>query len=150
MEHYVTPLDRARALRDELIAFATVRDHALPTPRYVQVGDIVRDCECLVVSVGNLTPDVNFDPVDCVALRSATFLVEIIRGCAVVYDDDGMTIPELLEEVSEQGAADGQLLDDFAREGIDGWTAKTPWSVLWSLTDAGLQVASLQLTIGIP
>jgi hypothetical protein len=60
-----------------------------------------------------------------------------------------MTIPSVLEAISERGAADGQLLDDFARE-LDGWSSKGPWSVVWSLGEGGLQVASLQISIGIP
>jgi hypothetical protein len=150
MTTYATPLDRAKSLRDDLIAFAEVRSYPLPTPRYVQIGDIVRDCEAVVVSVGSLTPDQLYDPIECVSPRQATFLVEIIRSCAVVYTQNGRTIPEALEAVSERGAADGQLLDDFARESIDGWTSKQPWSVVWSLAEGGLQVASLQITIGLP
>lgn len=146
---YTTPLDRAKALRDELIAFATARSYAIPTTRYVQIGDIVRDCESVIVAVGSLTPDPLYDPVECVSPRSATFLVEIIRSCAVAYDSQGMTIPSTLESISEQGSLDGELLYEFAQE-IDGWTSKQPWSVVWSLAEGGLQVASLQITIGIP
>lgn len=148
-ETYENPLDRAKAIRDDLIAFAAARSYAIPTTRYVQVGDIVRDCESVVVSVGSLTPDSLYDPLECLSPRTATFLVEIIRGCAVAYDRNGKTIPGTLEEVSERGAADGQLLYEFAQE-IDGWSSKGAWSVVWSLADAGLQVASLQITIGIP
>lgn len=147
---YTTPLDRAKSLRDDLISFATSRNYGLPQNRYVQVGDIVRDCEAVIVAVGNLSPDPLYDPIECVSPRTATFLVEIIRNCAVVYDAAGNTIHHILEDVSDQGAKDGQLLDDFAREGIDGWTSKQPWSVVWSLAEGGLQVASLQITIGIP
>lgn len=150
VDTYTTPLDRAKALRDDLVAFAAARSYAIPTTRYVQIGDIVRDCEAVVVSVGTLTPDPLYDPIECVSPRSATFLVDIIRACAVVYDSQGLTVPSTLEAVSEIGAADGQLLDDFARESIDGWTSKGPWSVVWSLAEAGLQVASLQIAIGIP
>lgn len=149
VDTYPSPLDRAKALRDELVAFATARGTQLPTPRYVQIGDIVRDCEAVVVSVGSLTPDPNYEPVDCVAPMTATFLVEIIRPCAVVFRDDGTTIPDVLEEVSEIGSDDGQLLYDFAVD-IFGWSSKSPWSVVWSLAEAGLSVSSLQVTIGIP
>jgi hypothetical protein len=149
MNTYPTPLDRARAILDDLIAFATVRSYPLPSTKYAQIGDIVRDCEAVIVSAGSLTPDALYNPVDCVFPRTATFLVDIIRTCAVVYDQNGMTIPEALEEVSERGALDGQLLYDFAAE-LDGWSSKQPWSVVWSLADAGMQVASLQITIGIP
>jgi hypothetical protein len=146
---YVTPLDRAKALRDEFVLFAQGRSHSLPTTRYVQVGDVVRDCESVIVSVGNMVPDSGYDPVDCIAPRSATFLIDVIRSCAVVYDDDGLTVPSRLEEVSESAAEDGQLLYDFAAE-TAGWSSKQPWSVVWSIAEGGLQVASLQLTIGIP
>lgn len=149
-EHYATPLDRAKALRDELIAFATTRGHQLPTTRYASVGDIVRDCESVIVSVGSLTQDPAFDPLVCVSPRQATFLVEIIRSCNVAYTSKGLTIPDTLEMISEQASLDGQLLDDFAREGVDAWTAKQPWSVVWSLAEAGLSVSSLQITLGIP
>ncbi len=147
---YTTPLARAKALRDDLVTFAAARSYGLPATRYVQVGDVVRDCEALVISVGSLTPDSLYDPVTCVSPRSATFLVEIIRSCAVVYTQNGTTIPNVLEAVSEIAANDGQLLDDFARESIDGWSSKQPWSVVWSLAEGGLSVASLQITIGIP
>jgi hypothetical protein len=147
MDTYNTPLDRARALLDDLIAFATVRSYPLPPTRYAQIGEIVRDCDAVIVSVGS--PDQLYGPLDCVSPRTATFLVDIIRGCAVVYDNDGMTIPEALEDVSEQGSKDGQLLYEFAQE-LDGWSSKGAWSVAWSLADAGLQTASLQITIGIP
>ena len=150
MDTYTTPLDRARSLLDDLIAFAATRSHALPTNRYIQVGDIVRDCEAVIVSVGSLTPDPLYGPVECVSPRSSTFLAEVIRACAVVYDQNGLTIPSVLEAVSEIAAADGQLLDDFSRESIDGWTSKSPWSVVWSLAESGLSVASLQIVIGIP
>jgi hypothetical protein len=146
---YATPYDRAKALLDELIAFATVRSYALPHVRYAQIGEIIRDCESVIVAVGNLTPDTLYTPVDCVSPRQTTFLVEIIRACAVVYDTNGMTVPSTLEAASEIGAKDGQLLYDFAQE-IDGWSSKQPWSVAWSLAEAGLQVASLQITIGVP
>jgi hypothetical protein len=146
---YTSPLDRAKALRDDLVDFATARSYALPANRYVQIGDIVRDCEAVVVSVGSLAPDPFYDPVTCVSPRSATFLVEIIRACAVTFDNNGMTIPTTLETVSEQGSLDGELLYEFAQE-IDGWSSKQPWSVVWSLAESGLQVASLQITIGIP
>lgn len=150
VDSYTTPLDRAKALRDDLVAFAAARSYAIPTTRYVQIGDIVRDCEAVIVAVGSLAPDPFYEPVICVSPRTATFLVEIIRSCAVVHDSQGMTIPATLEAVSEIGADDGQLLDDFARESIDGWSSKQPWSVVWSLAEGGLQVASLQITIGIP
>jgi hypothetical protein len=146
---YTTPLDRAKALRDELVAFATARSYGLPSPRYVQIGDIVRDCESVVVSVGSLAPDPFYEPVICVSPRSATFLVEIIRSCAVAYTSQGLTIPSVLESISEQGSRDGELLYEFAQE-VEGWSSKQPWSVVWSLTDGGLQVASLQITLGIP
>jgi hypothetical protein len=146
---YTTPLDRAKALRDELVAFATARSYGLPSPRYVQIGDIVRDCESVVVSVGSLAPDPFYEPVICVSPRSATFLVEIIRSCAVAYTNQGLTIPSVLESISEQGSRDGELLYEFAQE-VEGWSSKQPWSVVWSLTDGGLQVASLQITLGIP
>lgn len=147
---YVTPLDRAKDLRDDLVAFANSRSYGLPENRYVQIGDIVRDCAAVIVAVGSLTPDPLYDPVTCVSPRSSVFLIEIIRACAVVYDSNGLTIPDVLEAVSEIGAADGQLLDDFARESIEGWSSKQPWSVVWSIAEGGLQVASLQITIGIP
>lgn len=149
MTTYTTPYDRAKSLLDDLIAFATARNYALPQVRYSQIGDVVRDCESVIVSVGPLTPDALYNPVDCVSPRQATFLVDIIRACAVVYDNNGMTIPSVLEEVSEIGALDGQLLYEFAQE-VDGWSNKQPWSVAWSLAEGGLQVASLQLTIGVP
>lgn len=149
VDSYATPLDRARALLAELGEFAETRTHPLPTTRYVQIGDVVRDCEAVIVSVGNMVPDPSYDPVDCIAPRSATFLVEIIRTCAVAFDRQGLTVPTKLEQVSEIGATDGQLLYDFAAE-VSGWSSKAPWSVIWSLTDTNLQVASLQLVIGIP
>lgn len=149
MTTYATPLDRAKAIKDELIAFATVRSHPLPTTRYAQIGDIVRDCEAVVVAAGALAPDPLYDPLMCTPPRTSTFLVEIIRSCAVAYDRNGMTIPSVLEEVSEQGSADGELLYEFAQE-LDGWSSKQPWTVVWSLAEGGLSVASLQITIGIP
>lgn len=149
METYATPYDRAKSLLDDLIAFAGAQSFTLPQVRYAQIGEIARDCESVIVSVGNLTPDAVYDPVDCVSPRQSTFLVEIIRGCAVVFDNNGLTVPSLLEEVSEIGAADGQFLYEFAQE-IDGWSNKQPWSVAWSLAEGGLQVASLQITIGVP
>lgn len=148
MDTYTTPLDRAKDLRDDIIAFATARSYAIPTKRYVQIGDIVRDCEAVIVAVGSLAPDPAYEPVICVSPRSATFLVEIIRACAVAYDTQGLTISTTLETISEQGSRDGQLLYEFAQE-IDGWSSKQPWSVVWSLAEGGLQVASLQITIGI-
>lgn len=150
MTTYATPLDRARALKESLLTFAAAQEHELPTTSYVQIGDIIRDCESVIVSVGSLTPDVGYEPLVCVSPRTATFLVEIIRSCAIAFNTKGQTIPERLEEVSERGAKDGQLLDDFAREVVDGWSSKQPWSVVWSISEAGLQVASLQITIGIP
>lgn len=149
LETFDTPLDRAKALRDELVTYANSLAYPLPTPRYVQVGDIVRDCEAVIVSVGNIVPDPLYDPVECVSPRTSTFLVEIIRTCAVVYDSQGRTLPSVLEAVSEQGSSDGQLLYDFATE-VYGWSSKQSWSVVWSLAEGGLQVASLQLTIGVP
>lgn len=149
MTTYETPLDRAKAIKDEFLAFAASRDHALPTISYAQIGDIVRDCESVIVSVGSLTPDALYEPVTCVSPRQATFLVEIIRSCATNFNTDGTTNHVITEAISEQGSADGQLLDDFARD-LAGWSSKQPWSVVWSLAEAGLQVASLQITIGIP
>lgn len=153
MSEYVTsyssPIDRAKALRDDLVAFAQARSYGLPKNRYVQIGEIVRDCEAVIVSVGSLAPDPFYDPVTCVAPRSATFLVEIIRTCAVAYNNQGLTMPNVLEQISEQGSRDGELLYEFAQE-TDGWTSKQPWSVVWSIAEGGLQVASLQITIGIP
>lgn len=149
MTTYSSPLDRAKSLRDDFVAFADAQSYALPENRYVQIGDIVRDCEAVVVAVGSLAPDPFYEPVVCVSPRSATFLVEIIRKCAIAYTREGMTIPNVLESISEQGSTDGQLLYEFAQQ-IDGWSSKQPWSVVWSLAEGGLQVASLQITIGIP
>lgn len=146
---YPTPYDRAVSLLDDLVSFATTKSVALPTTRYAQVGDIVRDCESVIVSVGSLTPDPNYDPVTCIYPRTATFLVEIIRKCAVVFSQQGMTIPSAISGVSDSTARDGQLLYDFAAD-IDGWSSKQPWSVIWSLAESGLSVASLQIAIGIP
>lgn len=150
MDTYATPLDRAKALLSDLGDFADARSYALPVTRYAQVGDIVRDCEAVIATVGSLTPDIQYDPVTCISPRSATFLLDIVRSCAVAYDQNGMTIPSVLAAVSEIGSDDGQLLDDFARESIDGWSSKAPWSVVWSLAEGGLQVASLRIIIGIP
>jgi hypothetical protein len=146
---YSHPLDRAKALLKEFSSFAASRAHALPTTQYVQVGDVVRDCESVIVSVTNLAPDPLYDPIDCVYPRSSTFLIDIVRSCAVAYDNQGMTIPTRLEEVSDLASRDGQLLYDFAAESVDGWSSKQPWSVIWSLAEGGMQVASLQLTIGV-
>ncbi len=148
MDTYDNPLDRADALLADLVAFAATHSHAIPTVQYTQIGDVVRDCESVIVSVGSLVPDALYEPVDCVYPRSATFLVEIIRACAWVSNKSGTTKPAALASVSAIGAADGQLLYDFAAQ-IDGWSSKQPWSVVWSLAEAGLQVASLQITIGI-
>lgn len=149
METYVTPYDRGKALLAEFVTFTESQQYAIPGKRYVQIGDIVRDCEATIVAVGSLVPSVSYDPVTCVAPRNATFLVEIIRNCAVVFDNNALTVPASLEEVSAVGARDGQMLYDFAAQ-VDGWSDKQPWSVVWSLAEGGLQVASLQLTIGIP
>lgn len=146
---YATPLDRARALLAEFVAFSQSRSHSLPQTRYVQVGDVVRDCESVIASVGNMAPDPNYDPIECAAPRSATFLIDVIRSCAIAYDREGLTIPSKMEEISGKAAVDGQVLYDFAAE-TSGWSSKQPWSVVWSLAEGGLQVASLQLTIGIP
>lgn len=149
VDSYPTPYDRAKALLAEFVEFAEARSIDLPEVRYAQIGEIVRDCESVIVSVGNIAPDPLYDPLTCVAPRTSTFLVDIIRSCAIVYDNEGLTIPSSLEEVSERGAIDGQLLDDFARE-VEGWTSKSPWSVVWSLAGANIQVASLQITVGVP
>ena len=146
---YPTPLHRAKTLLSEFVSFAASRSHSLPTTRYTQVGDIVRDCESVVVATTNLVPDTTYDPIACMAPRSSTFLIEVIRSCAVAYDRDGLTIPSRLEEVSGIAAMDGQVLYDFAAE-TSGWTSKQPWSVIWSIAESGLQVASLRLTIGVP
>lgn len=148
METYLTPYDRGKSLRDELVAFATAHSFALPQTRYVQVGEIVRDCEAVIVAVGPLTPDGLYTPVECVSPRLVTFQIEILRKCAIVYNQQGVTVPALLEAVSEVAADDGQLLYEFAQE-IDGWTNKQPWSVAWSI-EAGLSVASLRINIGVP
>jgi hypothetical protein len=149
VETYATPYDRAKALLDDFIAFATSHDYPLPTRRYAQVGEVVRDCASVIVSVNSITPDPGYDPVTCVFPRASTFLVDVIRDCAVVYNDDGITNVPVLEEVSEIAAADGQLLYDFGAS-IDGWTSKAAWSVVWAISEGGQQVASLQITIGVP
>lgn len=149
VDSYDNPLDRARALLKQFEDFADIRCHKLPTTRYVQVGDVVRDCESVIVSATNLVPDPAYDPVECVPVRSATFLIDVVRPCAIAFDRNGKTIPDKLECVSEIAAKDGQVLYDFAAD-VPGWSSKQPWSVIWSLGEAGLQVASLQLTIGIP
>lgn len=149
IESYPTPIDRAKSLLSELESLAVAHSYGLPPTRYVQVGDIVRDCEAVVVSVGNLVPDPQYDPVECVSPRTATFLIEIIRNCAVAYDSNGMTIPSELQKISERGSLDGQLLYEFAQQ-VYGWSSKNAWSVVWSLAEGGLQVTSLQITIGIP
>lgn len=149
METYATPYDRAKAILEEVSTFALAQGYDLPSARYAQVGDVVRDCESVIVAVGSLVPDPSYDPVTCVYPRTATFLVEILRGCAVVFEQDGTTNHEALGEISERGGQDGQFLYDFAAS-VDGWSSKQSWSVAWGLTDGGLQVASLQLTIGIP
>jgi hypothetical protein len=146
---YATPYHRAKALLAEFLTFASARSYALPAVRYAQVGDIKRDCAAVIVAATNLVPDPQYDPVDCIAPRSSTFLVEIIRACAITYDRTGLTVPDNLEAISESAADDGQILYDFAAE-TDGWSSKQPWSVVWSLDEGGLQVASLQLTIGVP
>lgn len=146
---YDTPYDRAKSLLDDFIAFATVRQYSLPTRRYAQIGDVVRDCASVIVSATSLYPGPLYDPVTCVSPRTSTFLIDIIRDCAVVYSDDGITNVEALEEVSAQGSADAQLLYEFA-ESVDGWTSKEPWTVVWSISEGGTQVASLQITIGVP
>ena len=149
MTTYTTPLERAKSLRDDLVDFAAAQSYGIPSPRYVQIGGIIRDCEAVIVSVNSLAPDPFYSPVECVSPRSATFLIEIIRACAVAYDNQGLTIPSTIESISEQGSLDGQLLYEFAQD-IEGWTSKQSWSVAWSLADAGLLVTSLQITIGIP
>lgn len=146
---YNTPYDRAKAILAEFVAFADARSYSLPTRQYAQIGDIVRDCASVIVAATNLTPDPTYEPVACVSPRLSTFLVEIIRPCATVHDNDGLTIPALVDTVSEQAGLDGQLLYEFAQE-LAGWSNKQPWSVVWGFADGGLQVASLQVTIGIP
>lgn len=149
MISYTTPYDRAKALLDDFIAFSTAHDYKLPTRRYAQVGEVVRDCESVIVSVNSIAPDPGYDPITCVFPRTSTFMVDIIRNCAVVYNDDGITNVPAMEEVSEIAAADGQLLYDFGAS-IDGWTSKGAWSVVWSISEGGVQVASLLITIGVP
>ena len=148
METYATPLDRAKALLEEFIAYADAQSYALPQTRYAQIGDITRDCEAVIVAVGALAPDLLYDPTGCIFPMTGTFLVDIIRNCAFHSDEEGMTVVPILEGISEIGAADMQLLWDFAGQ-VDGWSSKAPWSVVPSLAEGGLQVASLQITIGI-
>lgn len=146
---YTTPYDRAKSLLDDLIAFATIRSYGLPHRRYAQIGEIIRDCESVIVSASNLTPDSLYGPVECLAPRQSTFTVDIIRSCANVYDNMGITIPSVIEDVSETAGEDGQLLYEFAQD-IEGWSSKQPWSVAWAISDGILQIASLQITLGIP
>jgi hypothetical protein len=121
---YATPLDRAKSLRDEFVDYANSQGIGLPSKRYVQVGEIVRDCEAVIVSVNGLGPEPTIDPVKCASPSSATFLLDIVRGCAVVSDRAGRSIPDAVEAVSEIAAVDGQLLDNFARQ-IDPWVVST-------------------------
>lgn len=149
----MTPFEKAQQLLQSLVDYGDAKvssgdwpGYSLPTIQYAQMGEPVVACELVTVAGSTVVPHAAYGPVDCNASQLGTFFVIIARDCANISDNDGITIPEVAEEVSALIDRDGQLLWDWAAN-LDDYLSKE-WSVAWALVGA-TGVTTLQLVTGI-
>lgn len=142
----MTPLAKARQILTLVEDFAAANSIDLPTKRYAQLGEVVIDCESVIVAAPGLEPSLDTPP-GCGPPQLSTFQVLIIRACAFVAYDDGTTNKDAIESASESADADGQMLWDFA-DAFVPYVSKE-WSLTWTLAEAGLAASILSLTTGI-
>jgi hypothetical protein len=150
----VTPLEYART--DLLPAIRDGLDDAnlvVPERQWSQVGvNVVVDCEAIIVSAG----DVQLVPIDsrggssCGYFEQASYMFIVAYDCATVYDNDGLTIPAVMEDVSQTlelaGKVLGQIANDITASSI---MTPNPWSIGYAM-DGGIGVVTLQIQLTIP
>lgn len=142
-----TPIGKARELLSLLETAAGAASLSLPETRYAQLGEVVVTCAAVIVTLQNLDPaGPEYGSPGCVTSQIGTFSLIIARDCGVVYDDDGVDIPALVEDASEDMSEDGDFLWEFAA-GLDMYLQKN-WAVTWSLP-GGLLISTLSLTLGV-
>lgn len=144
----MNPLDKAKALLAELVTKADVAGLGLPSIRYYQIGDAVVTCGSVIVTLTRMDPAGPEYQVasGCMSSQVGSFVITIARDCGVIFDEDGVDVPALVINASEDMSADGDFLWGFAA-GLPTYIARD-YSVTWVLTGA-LLITSLTLTVGI-
>lgn len=129
-------------------------DESLPTRRIITTGDVVHDCEQLVITFVQLYiggPGAEADqPQKCDSPRTGVFTVELIRCIPKITNRGSAPSPEDLLASATQQLADAWLL-------VDGAMFSASAEFLGALTDVsvsepkgGYQAVRLNLVIGIP
>ena len=148
----MNPLEYARtdllpAVRDGL------EDAALTVPerQWSQVGiNVIVDCEALIVSAGDVTPIEIMPGGNCGYLDQATYLMIVAYDCNVVFDEQGLTIPEKMEEASHTLELAGMVLNTVAHDVVgEAILHPNPWQIGYSW-DGGLGIVSMQIVLAVP
>ncbi len=142
----MTPLEKAQQLIEELDDYAGGVGVELPSLQYPQIGTPVIATEAFTIGVIDVSPHDQYGPNECNASQLTTFSINISRECSWTSDDDGVDVPEKVEEVSATLSADSELLWQFAEQ-YRAYLSKQ-WNITFLLT-GGLGITTMSFIIGV-
>lgn len=119
----MTLMNRAREILETIKIVAIGEDIVLPEEQWVQVGQPVISCECVVVGAINQSPSlvsdqsVNAAGLMCAPTISASFVAAIVREGDPSHHD-GSNYIYGLNEMSEAAERDGEILWEVVTSAI--------------------------------
>jgi hypothetical protein len=145
----VTPYEFAQDIRDDLQPPIWTN---LPQPVLPQVGDIIVDCEGTWVSVINVDEQDVFElgPGCEQMVEMADIQIIAAIECSMTGDDDGLTDPVLLADVSTRLDAVGVTLTKFARDLVKSGVAEDTFNGIQYQNTGNLGIVTVTLSAPVP
>lgn len=140
----MTPYEFAQALA------ADSRLAALPHPVLPQLGDVVVDCEGTWVSVTSVNSETVAGSAACGIIEMADVTLVSAFECSITADDDGLTDPTKLAEVSAKMDVIGTALRDFAEEIVAAGFVEGNVNGTQYVNTGGLGIVTVTLTTPVP
>lgn len=150
----MTTLTRAREILDTIKIVAIGDDIVLPEEQWIQVGQPVISCECVVVGVINQTPSIAADQAVnaagqmCAPTISASFIAAIVREGDPSHHD-GSNYIHGLNEMSEAAERDGEILWEAITSAIPPSMVPTTGVVMNFEIEGNLISTSVTFSTGI-
>ena len=114
-----------------------------------QVGDIVADCEGTWVSVTNYEEHDVFNSPACGMVEMADLSIIGAFNCSVTSDQEGITDPALLAEVSATMDQIGTAITDFVKEYVKGTFVEGSFNGVQYVNNGGLGMVIVSFTAPI-
>lgn len=147
-------LDRAREILEAINTVAKANNVTLPEEQWVQVGQPVISCECVVVGVLNQSPSTDSETnqtasgMMCSPVRNSSFIAAIAREGDTAHHD-GSNYIYGLTELSEVGEQDGEILWEAVTKMLTPLLTGTNGAIINYEFEGDILGTSITFTTGI-